>query len=430
MKINRILSSTTTFFALLILLNCTGGSAGNIAIPSNPDNPPPTPPQIHLINESIINPSGGSINLDWFTIDFPEGSLICPAVIKLYETVLLKPHDGILVGGKPLKLSIEPAPDPSRIHHAEENIISDGTSYTCTFHLDRLPAGLGDFSPANQYIDITGEWFNAKELHTANAWANRENNLIAHTSRLQNITLALIDYSNIPELTSQAIFTDDPRKISSPYARFAQGLSFDPHNLGPVCTRTPIIFIHGLNLGNALTEPANLSDSEATYADGGWYNLIDLINSSDGKPYYRDFKYFWFCYPTGQHIFGPTGSGAKLADMLKSWAETNNDQSLLTKPVIIVCHSEGGLVAREYLQHYGGNVAKIFSICTPHYGSPIVNIIYDGGIGPFYQDAQTELLKTPGILELACNDPVEYTGPFKSGTAALNNPGLASLNEG
>ena len=404
---------------LILTIGCSsGGRDISPTAPELEDSPPPNVPD-KLLGEWNIGPDGGTVDLDWFVLDFPAETLTEPAIVEVYESHLDHPHEGIIVGGHPLRVSIEPA-DILTPHHHGEPIIAEGFFYSCEFHLDRLPEGEGDFSAENEYIDITAEWQESGSFGSGNAWAERDGDMISHLIQRQNITLAVIDYSEIPQLTAEPIFTDDPRELTGPYARYGQGIEFHEDNLGPLGDRIPVVLIHGLQLRRQ-DEPEYISDKKAAHGDAGFSFLISLMNGA-WSGVYKDFKFFWYCYPTGVHIFGDNGTGATIGDALSAWA-SENDMELMNRPLVIVAHSQGGLVAREYMQNHGGNVFRLLTVATPHYGSPIVNI------GDDLDWSWLDDLRSPGVLDLACYETIKYNySPWSEHTCSLGNDGLEELN--
>ncbi|HEX9744095.1 MAG TPA: hypothetical protein VGB30_01600, partial [bacterium] len=417
MKQRSIFTSTITLLIVFFITGCATG----VGPASNPVSGDSEITPTNQINKSAeITPDGGLIDLGWFYIEFDENALVNPATVNITQAELERPRDGAIVGGVPLHISILP-----------ENFLSEDGHYTINFDLSKLPNSSpnADFSVANTNIDIVGEWQTAGgDVAGGAAWAHRYGDVVKTFPDKSEITVALVDFSGIPEITTEPYFTDDPRTIPEYYTRNGQAIPFDPKNLGPLGDRIPVILIHGLQFFN-MSEPESVSDESATYGTESFSEVLKYLNKNYCDVYSR-FKFFWFNYPTGVHIFGAGGTGQWLGELINQWA-TVNDPALMERPLVIMGHSEGGLIAREYMQNQSGNVFRIITAATPHLGSPVVNIAYDAKYNGWIQEWINDFL-TPGILDLACYEPISYEedkwGPLS--TSGLGNDQLKSLNDG
>jgi pimeloyl-ACP methyl ester carboxylesterase len=416
-RLGRLLPLSFLVLALFISFGCSSGAGDPVRPNGDNTSASPLTGQDRFVCRMTIEPEGGSINLEWFALDFPPGTLTQAAEVEISETVLTRPHDGIMVGGSALHLNIEPAND----EETPKRMISNSSFYTCTFFVNHLPEGSGDFSNANRYVDIVAEWESDGGTHSGKAWADRSDGTISHMLNQEEMTLAVVDYSHIPELTEEPIFTDDPGDLTGYYKRYVQGLEFHPKNLEPLGDRIPVILIHGLQLDN-LGEPYEYSDEEANHGYSSWTKLFVILNLTTWV--YDDFKFYWYCYPTGVEIFGDDGNGANLAKLIAEWAAANDEPELRTKPLVTIAHSMGGLVARDFMQNQGEDVFRVVTVGTPHYGSPIANIADDIGWG------WVEDFLTPGVLDLASDEKITYWYfyPFIKHTCSLTNPDLGALN--
>jgi hypothetical protein len=167
-------------------------------------------------------------------------------------------------------------------------------------------------------------------------------------------------------------------------------------------------------------EEDSLSDAEVAESQDVFQPLLDVLNY--GSWIFAGFKFFWFTYPTGKTIFGPDGSGALLKHKINEWAG-KNEPSLLERPLVIVAHSMGGLVARDFMQNHGGNVFRLVTICTPHYGSPAANL-GRVGLGRFAD------YTSQGPKDLACDEEIKYKDFRGTHTASVENGDLRALNNG
>lgn len=418
----RIVSNFKYFpiISILIVLIAAGCSRtgalqnGNIPLTPGDENP-------SRLGEWIFNESGGTADLGWFALNFPEGTLTGDTLVTIEASEISNLRQSFVVGGIPVHVGLSDA-DPAADNDPTEPLMASGEFYSCEFDMNDISGPDGDFSVDNRYVDIMSERLLDGMSKTGYAWADRAGTVLSNKLNDTDITIALIDYSNIPELTEQPLLTDNPTELSGYYARYAQGLQFDPKNTEPLGDRLPVILIHGLQLDN-MDIPAEFSDSGTNTDFTSWVPFFNYLNQNPDL--YTNFKFYWYMYPTGIEIFGANGSGALLKTKINEWAAAHNEPQLETEPLRIVAHSMGGLVSRDFMQNEGGNIDVIITMSTPHYGSPIANIADDLGWG------WVEVLLTPGVLDLACYHQVEYwyLYPFIKHTCSLGNPELQSLNE-
>ena len=408
---------------LLLLSIFISGCTGSIpSSPDSPDNLSSHSPSDKLIGQMTIGPEGGSFDIGWFYLDFPEGSLTENAKIEISKSILKFPREGTLIAGFPIKIEITPLSGNS------QSPIAQDVGYRAAFRLNYLPENDGDFTEANKYIDISSEYIRSDgTIGKGNAWAKRRDDELSKLLVNDRLTIALIDFKEIPEMNAEPVFTDDPRTLTGLYSRYAD-IEFNPDNLGPLGERMPVLLIHGLQLDNLNDEPFDLSETEAIHGELGWINFINAIN---GVPnIFDDFKFFWYSYPSGTTIFGDDGIAAQLRIKLDEWFLQNESAALVFRPMIIVCHSMGGLVSRTFTQYYakGLTVPRILSVATPHYGSPLVNVGADLADLPFFGWLNSFL--TDGVLDLACDETIKYTFFGFNLTAELDeNLGLRQLNQ-
>ena len=202
---------------------------------------------------------------------------------------------------------------------------------------------------------------------TDNAWVNglekdRDPNLMTHV---------LYPY---PEFSVKL----DPGKVGAPTPDQA-------HQEYPDDERIPIILIHGIQNKGGFNDPALCTDpaelvkdenSAEVYWDkfvNGYLHLND--NERSGEAFKKKYRVFLYHYPTYKHI---TYNARVLKDMI------NGTDCLKGKKVVIVAHSMGGLLARSLIEeHDFRNVLALFTLATPHHGSPgaMYNWITEGNLG-------------------------------------------------
>jgi pimeloyl-ACP methyl ester carboxylesterase len=116
-----------------------------------------------------------------------------------------------------------------------------------------------------------------------------------------------------------------------------------------VC-RTPIFFVHGF-LGSAGT----WGKMSSQLSDKGYFTFTDNYNAGNGS----------------------------IEDQSKQLKQNINDYfrkcGIKVQKVDLICHSMGGLIAREYVQSklYDKNVRKLITVGTPHHGVGNDDNFYD-----------------------------------------------------
>jgi len=159
-------------------------------------------------------------------------------------------------------------------------------------------------------------------------------------------------------------------------------LDEDPRNFedsnapGVVSTsRTPLILIHGLQ-GN---QQADRTDSIPNLNREYFQNVIDYFYSSQLKDKFQLYRF---------HYVSDQVNVDKISQGLAYWI---NWFPLDQRPIVILAHSTGGLVARSYMNDYGGGekVVRLITLATPHHGTHIASDgpRFNGLIDPFWSIA-------------------------------------------
>ncbi len=137
--------------------------------------------------------------------------------------------------------------------------------------------------------------------------------------------------------------------VSTSYAStFTEELTPDiPIASDPLGNRTPLILVHGLH-------------GRPGYKY--WQNFVTYFYSSLLP---SDYKLYYFDYDSD--IVSVSTIGQYLANEVNTQLPDNK--------IVILAHSMGGLVARSYMQEYGGSgkIIKLITLATPHHGSPAAN---------------------------------------------------------
>jgi pimeloyl-ACP methyl ester carboxylesterase len=147
----------------------------------------------------------------------------------------------------------------------------------------------------------------------------------------------------------------------------------DENDTLPLGDRTPLILIHGIH-GN---KPPHGTDSISNPYRDYFKNFLNYFNMSNFKARYKIYRF---------HYVSDQFPVSQIARSLRNYvdsqicADTNFD-----KPIVIVAHSMGGLVARSYMNQFtndvgiyadtqaGERVLKLITLATPHHGAPGTN---------------------------------------------------------
>ncbi len=145
---------------------------------------------------------------------------------------------------------------------------------------------------------------------------------------------------------------------------YAQDPIFKAYDNVPIGARTPLILIHGIR-------------SDATV----WNEFIHYFNES--TPLNKNFKVYTFEYDSD--FFTNSGQwalfdfGGILRNRIASYYTSG---AWGDRPVVMLAHSMGGLIARSFMQRHwfvdgpqgGERVLGLITLGTPHHGSPAANV--------------------------------------------------------
>jgi len=138
-------------------------------------------------------------------------------------------------------------------------------------------------------------------------------------------------------------------------------------------TKTPILFVHGIN------------SDKSTFS--GWTTGLSSAgpDSGDFKLYKGKSKYFSDVpvFAVDYNGYDNTHGDIAISAQAVRWAITCIKQQIPTGKVFVVVHSMGGLLTRAYLEGLGGleynhDVAGFVTLDTPHMGSAFA---HSGGFG-------------------------------------------------
>lgn len=177
--------------------------------------------------------------------------------------------------------------------------------------------------------------------------------------------LLLLATPGLPPLTAQVV---DPSPADSV-------VKLIPRDGDPVGDRIPLIFIHGLT-GNQVGR----EDSIASPNLSVWEPLAARLRAADREGLLRRFKVYQFHYESHRHSTWELGRALRNALDRETLADPGFDRE-----IVIIAHSMGGLVARQYMNEHSHNVGQfagrrggervrlLVTLGTPHLGSPFAN---------------------------------------------------------
>jgi pimeloyl-ACP methyl ester carboxylesterase len=195
----------------------------------------------------------------------------------------------------------------------------------------------------------------------------------------------------------------------------------------------PVICLHGLNSDSSNSWAQNVgilsNYFSATYY---WQGRVSLTPQRPGQPgsaYIETFDYG--CYGRPENI--PTQGHLQTFDSIKmnawsgvynNWGQTLSQRidqvrttykppNLPRQPVILLCHSMGGVVAHYYLTQAGndGSVLRMITLGTPHYGSDLPNISRAATRGWLRRHAIRSLVPLEWVLKADYENTLHYAIP-------------------
>jgi triacylglycerol esterase/lipase EstA (alpha/beta hydrolase family) len=178
--------------------------------------------------------------------------------------------------------------------------------------------------------------------------------------------------------TSSVVLDPSPADC---YTALVEDTVDDPEPLG---TRIPLILIHGIN-GN--TNPATGTDTI------GWLNRdywLAFLNYFNYPAFQQAYKIYRFHYVSNEFSTWELGRSLRNQIDVMTSQDSNWDIDTSTgnrKQIMVVAHSLGGLVSREYMNEHdttagawageraGYRVKTLVTLATPHHGSPFANAL-------------------------------------------------------
>jgi hypothetical protein len=389
--------------AFLVIASCSGSSSPNT---------PETIASTNGFSRVIDGARGGQVTWNSLNLDFPARQDVGEFRVSI-EYAQQDYSEGIVPLTEPYRVKLDGTEFP------------DDYQYGAWFDFQTLT---GTATPSHEFFDIQKSISDgATTAQTLYSWARVKDGKLECRMAGTDIVLAPIDYSGIPDLNIKPTLTDDPNLVAS-LSRSAQVTHFGPANNGPINGRIPIILIQGLNVSETGAISPDLEDQT-----GNWDDFIDILNAY--PDYYKIFKFFWFIYPSMNFSAGYSTGGITLYDEIWNWA-ANVDHQIVERPIVLFGGSMGGLMARDYYQNFNDpEVFKLVTIATPHYGTPIANVLMDRWSKGDLMDFS--FLNTPGIRGLRCKESIVYNWggqaitcqPYNYCPIALLNNSLTSVQK-
>lgn len=157
---------------------------------------------------------------------------------------------------------------------------------------------------------------------------------------------------------------------------------------------SPVIFIHGFGAGNWEGWGAGRNALKSYFIDGKKQELkYDYINLDKAHIPYFPFPYLE--YPGNSGVDDVTNK--YLLPVIEETLKVLPDCPSTEKKVILVAHSMGGLIVRNFIKkhpQYAANVIKrVIFVGTPHQGSPLADFSYILS-SIYHSDELASLIKT------------------------------------
>jgi hypothetical protein len=130
----------------------------------------------------------------------------------------------------------------------------------------------------------------------------------------------------------------------------------------PLGARIPVILIHQYNR----TDTSYLSP---TPEDWDNFAINFYKDDRDLKSLFKLYRMIWHSNDVSVYELG-----LQLKQFLETF-DSDLNSGFNGKPLVIIGHSTGGLIARSYMQEHGGGARalRLITLATPHHGTPIAN---------------------------------------------------------
>lgn len=207
--------------------------------------------------------------------------------------------------------------------------------------------------------------------------------------------------------------------------------------------RPPLVLVHGVN-----SNPEMWGETSSTDADqftvqfdtgsANWgfqcidfrvaHNVPDPYLASEGEGNTLGFGEISHMYERVRDMVG--GQSSSATDRFRAGSYFSSKRIAVQK-VDIVAHSYGGLLSRWYTERAGTtagsefadrkDVRKLITLCSPHRGSPLANMVCEVFANPLIRDASSEGI---GSFELSMDNLLNTIDAPGYGTALTGLGGL------
>lgn len=187
------------------------------------------------------------------------------------------------------------------------------------------------------------------------------------------VKVALLSFILLVGLSGNLLWAFDPKIIPAPIDR------------DPIGKRTPLILIHGTQYANVFCILSWCPGSSNQSYQNVWDGFLNFWANDQNLQ--DNFKPYFFVYETIEDYLDPGGPdnvfelGGALRDQMQVWYDNTGPAGFQNRPVVIMAHSLGGLIARSFMQQHwflngpqgGEKVLRLITFSTPHHGTPLAD---------------------------------------------------------
>ncbi|MEK7845698.1 MAG: hypothetical protein AAB257_01905, partial [Nitrospinota bacterium] len=348
---------------MVLLSGCGGGGGSNDGTPTTTTPTTDTTTTIIKSDGGIANSSDGNL-----TLEIPSGAITEDVIVSIKKISITDAGvDESISLSEPYQLKIDPKSTKTAVLNKTMTDIGFG-SIKVTLKKTKSTTNILAAKVGKASEIIAGTTISGTTEAVILVYSVAEGTVYGTVNidiPLLDINLSSDENIILYDPTSLKEYTDEP--ILTPFTKQRQ---LDNPLLG---NKTPVILIHGINRDENLKRTCNVDTPWCyKYKREVWDKFYSLLDDS----FFNRFKVYEYIYPTPRSA---EWSGQKLATMVK------NNSELQGKEIFIVTHSMGGLVARYAMSYdesgnsntgIGDNIKAVYTIATPHHGSPGASLLY------------------------------------------------------